>query len=294
MSYKAEEIALVVNQDAGRVPSKMKLLSKLAKKHNLKLKLCDGPDLDHTLRDILKNKKLKRLIIGGGDGTVSHAASLVLRINRKVELAVIPLGTANYYARSLGMQRQLTHAFNVATKGKIEKRHICRANKRHFLIGVNIGTTSKMFKEVTDEDKKRLGKLAYFRGVFKILLRTYPPDLVVKVNGKKYHYASTELVVLNQYIDESIQLVPKVRGSEPYFEIITYGLGRNKLSPLFAAVIFAVTFGRNQKYLKRIKATKATISSRNNEPVAVDGDLLEQLPLNVELIKKPLLFVRSN
>jgi diacylglycerol kinase family enzyme len=289
---KSDEISLVVNQDAGRVSSKMRLLSKLAKKHNLKLKFCDGPDLDNTLREVLKNKKIKRLIIGGGDGTVSHAASLVLRKNSKIEIAVLPLGTANYYARSLGVNRQLTHAFNVAMKGKIENRHMCRANKRDFLIGVNIGTTSNMFEEVTDEDKKRFGKLAYFKGVFTMLLKTSPPDLSVKVNGKKYHFTSTELVVLNQYIDEPIQLVPKVQGSEPYFEIITYGLGKNKLSPLFAVVIFALTLGRNQKYLKRIKTTKAVIKSNQKQSVAIDGESIESLPLKITLIKKSVRFLR--
>ena len=85
--------------------------------------------------------------------------------------------------------------------------------------------------------------------------------------------------------------MPEVKGSEAYFEIITYGLGRNKLSPLFAVVIFALTLGHNQKYLKRIKATKATIRSNKPQPVAIDGDSLEQTPVDIELIQKPIKFV---
>lgn len=293
MFFKPEEISLVVNQDAGRVPAKMKALSKIAKNKSLKLKLCDGQDLDYTLRQTLKNRKLKRLIIGGGDGTVSHAASLILRINPRVQLAVLPLGTANYYARSLGMKRQLTHAFNVATVGKPEKRHMCRANKKDFLIGVNVGTTSKMFEEITDDEKKKYGRLAYFGGVFRILLKASPPDLTVKANGKKYNFTSTELVVLNQHIHEPVQIVPKVHGTEPFFEIITYGLGRNKLSPLFAVFIFALTLGRNQKYLKRIKTTKAVIRSNKKQSVAVDGESIEGLPLKITLIKKPVVFIKG-
>jgi diacylglycerol kinase family enzyme len=253
--------------------------------------MSDGSDIDSVIRETLKNKKLKRLIIGGGDGTISLAASLVRRINPKVEIAVLPLGTANYYARSLGLQRSLTQAFNVATNGEVEQRHLCRVNKRDFLIGVNVGATSQMFSEVTDDDKKRFGKIAYFKGIFKVLLTVSPTDLTVKVNGKKNEFNSTELVVLNQYIDEPVKLTPEVKGTEPYFEIVTYGLGKSKLSPLFGVVIFAITFGKNQKYLKRIKATKAVISSRKQQPVAVDGDSLERLPLKIELIKKPVKFI---
>jgi diacylglycerol kinase family enzyme len=290
---KIDEISLVINQDTGRVPSKMKIISKLSKKNNLKLKLCDGADLDHTLREVLKNKKLKRLIIGGGDGTVSMAASLVKKLRPKVEIAVLPLGTANYYAKSLGLNKKITMAFETALKGNKENRYLCSANNRDFLIGVNVGATSQMFNEVTDEDKKRFGRFAYVKGIAEVFVNFSPPDITVKANGKKYKYKSTELVVLNHQIHEPINITPKVHGSEPYFEIITYGLGNSKLSPVFAVFIFAITFGRNQKYLKRIQTTKATIKSNKKQPVAIDGDIYTQLPLKISLIKKPITFIKT-
>jgi diacylglycerol kinase family enzyme len=291
MKKQLEEIALIVNQDAKRTPAKMKQLHKIANERKLKLRICSGPDVNYEIREALKNKKLKKLIIGGGDGTISSAADLILRYNPKVELCVIPLGTANYYSRSLGHSNNLNHSFNIAFDGKPEKRHICMANSHAFLIGVNIGQTSRMFDEVTDEEKKKFGKFAYFRGIFRVLLKTNPPDLKVKINGQTKTYRGTEMVILNQHIKEPLKFTPEVLGTDPYFEIITYGLGNNKLSPLFAAVVFAVTFGRNQKYLKRIKATKVTIKSSKKLPVAVDGDILESLPLKVELIKTPVTFI---
>jgi diacylglycerol kinase family enzyme len=292
-SYRPDEISLIVNQDAGKVPAKMRTISKLSKKYNLKLKMCDGPDLDHAIRENLKNRKLKRLIIGGGDGTVSLAASLIRRIRPKVELAVLPLGTANYYAKSLGLDKSIKTAFEKAFSDEVEQRYLCKANNRDFLIGVNVGATSQMFTEVTDEDKKRFGRLAYIKGVLEVFAKFYPPDIVVKANGKKYNFVSTELVVLNHHIHEPINLTPKVHGSEPYFEIVTYGLGNSKLSPLFGVFMFAITLGRNQKYLKRIKATKATIKSNKNQPVAIDGDIATQLPLKITLVKKPVSFVKA-
>jgi YegS/Rv2252/BmrU family lipid kinase len=293
MANIKNNIVLIVNQDAGKVPARMAELRKLAKHYKLKLTMVSGQDIDYEIREALKNKRLKRIIVGGGDGTISKAASLILRKNNKIELAVLPLGTANYYAKSLGVKRSLGKAFSVAINGKTENRHLCRANKREFLIGLNIGTTSRMFSEVTDEEKQRFGKLAYFKGVFKVLLNATPPDLEVKANGIKKRYTSTEMVILNQHIQDSFKLTPEVSGGDPYFEIITYGLGRNKLSPLFAVIVFALSFGRNQKYLKRIKTTKATIKSNKKHSVAIDGESLGSLPLRIELIKKPVIFVTS-
>jgi diacylglycerol kinase family enzyme len=293
MKKSINPTVLIVNQDAGKVPARMAILRKLSRQHRLKLVMVSASDMDYEIRKALKNKHLKRLIIGGGDGTVSLAAGLILRKNRSVELAVLPLGTANYYAKSLGLKRSLEKAFDIAMNGTIEKRHMCRANKRDFLIGVTIGTTSRMFSEVTDEEKQRYGRLAYFAGIFRVLLKAVPPDLEVKANGQKKSYSSTEMVVLNQHIQEPINITPKVAGSDPYFEIITYGLGKNKLSPLFAVGMFAISLGRNQNYLKRIKTTKATIRSSRKQPVAIDGESLGRLPLRVELVKEPVCFVRG-
>jgi diacylglycerol kinase (ATP) len=293
MAGEKKSVLLIVNQDAGKVPARMAELRRLSKQHKLKLTMVSGQDIDYEIRQALKKKHLKRIIVGGGDGTISKAASLILRKNKKIELAVLPLGTANYYAKSLGIKRSLEKAFEIALHGKTEKRHLCKANKTDFLIGVNIGTTSQMFSEVTDEDKQRFGRLAYFKGVFKVLLNATPPDLVVKANGTSKRYVSTEMVILNQYIQEPLKLTPEVKGSDPYFEIITYGLGRNKLSPLFAVVIFALSLGRNQKYLKRIKSTKAIIKSNKKHSVAIDGESLGSLPLRIEIIKDPVIFVTN-
>ena len=277
----------------GKVPSKMAELRKLAYQHKLKLQMCAGSDLDHEIREALKDNTLDRLIIGGGDGSINTATKLILKKNKNITLGVLPLGTANYYAKSLGITKKLTHAFEVALGDTIEKRHVCTANGREFLIGVNVGSTSQMFAEVTDEEKQRFGRLAYFRGIFRTLRRTLPPDVTIKANGKTKKYASTELVILNQHIDEAIKITPEVDGGKPYFEIITYGLGNSKLSPLFAVAMFALSFGKNQNYLTRIKATKAVITSTTKLPVGIDGDILEKLPLEIRLVEKPVQFLSA-
>ena len=286
-------VALVVNQDSSRVARRMSTLRKLARSSGIRMKMCDGPDLDYTIRQALAEKGLKRLIIGGGDGSVSLAASLILRENPKVELAILPLGTSNYYAKSLRVPKNLNKAFSSALQGGVEKRHLCKANKQHFLLGLNIGLASVMFEQVTDAEKSRLGKLAYVRGIYRNFAEVQPPDVVIKANGKTYNYVSAELVVLNQHIVEPVKLMPEVKGTDANFEIFTYGLGKSKLSPLFALLVFAVSAGRNTKYLKRIKTTKATISTTKPQPVAIDGDSLGQTPVEVEVIKKPVKFVRG-
>src|SRR5438552_13522233 len=48
-------------------------------------------------------KKIDLVLVAGGDGTVSKAARRLVAMNSEVPLAVLPLGTANNFARSLGL-----------------------------------------------------------------------------------------------------------------------------------------------------------------------------------------------
>ena len=293
MSFKAGEVVVLINSDASQVSKKKKSIEKLCKNNSLTAHFIDGRDIDAAVRKALKSKRIKRLIIGGGDGSVRTAASLVNRMRPDVIIGIVPVGTANYYARSLGSTHSLTKSFTIAMSDNIERRHLSRANGRDFLLGVNLGYTSHMFAEITDAEKKRYGRLAYVRGLFRVFRRLSPPMVQIIINGHERTYATTELVVLNQYLKGSFPLLPRVKGSDPYFEIITYGLDDSKLSPLIAAATFIVTLGKSQRYLKRIPATQAKITSTSPQPVAIDGDSLEQTPLDVEIIKKPVIFARS-
>jgi len=287
MKWQKNEIVLIINSDSRRALSKAKVLQMFAKANSLKTVTCAGPDLDHTIRFELQNTKLKRLVIAGGDGSLALAVSLIIRLKKSVQVAVIPVGTANYYSKTLGI-KSLQSAFRVATSEKVESRHVCQANGRIFMIGADIGLTSRMVESVSNENKKRWGKLAYIYGVFKLFVTFDPMRVTITANGETNTYATTELIVINQSIEEKMHLQPRVHSREPYFEIVTYGIKHTKLSPIFAVLISMITLGRNQKYLKRIKATEATISTNRPEIVSIDGDSLEYSPVTVKMIDKPI------
>ncbi|MDO8265948.1 MAG: diacylglycerol kinase family protein [Candidatus Saccharibacteria bacterium] len=293
MSWQKDEIVLVINQDSRRSLSKAKVLQKLAKSHHLRTVTCAGSDLDYTLRRELNNTNLKRLIIAGGDGSIALAASLISKLKKYVEIAVIPVGTANYYAKTLGI-KSIAGAFSIATNGQKDARYLCKANGRIFMMIADIGVTSRMLEQVTDIEKKRFGKLAYFWGIIRLFLSFQPMKVTIEANGETNTYATTEVMVVNQSLNERVPLQPKVDSREPYFEIVTFGVKHTKMSSFLAIIIFILTLGNNQKYLKRIKATEAVITTDREEVVSLDGDSLEATPLKIRLIKEPIYFVSDN
>lgn len=84
------------------------------------------------------------VMAGGGDGTVSAAAGM-LKGSRKA-LAVLPAGTMNLFARSLGIPLPLDAAIAAFARGEVRAVDIATANGRAFVHQFSIGMHAKMVR----------------------------------------------------------------------------------------------------------------------------------------------------
>lgn len=76
-------------------------------------------------------------IAAGGDGTVHHVVQAV--VNSGADLAVIPTGTYNHFARDAGIPLEWREALDVAMNGERRQVDTARINDRYFVNNVSIG-----------------------------------------------------------------------------------------------------------------------------------------------------------
>ena len=104
-----------------------------------------GGELAATLDRVLAEGH-DLLVVGGGDGTVSYAAGRVAGSN--VVLGVLPLGTANDFARTLEIPNNLAEACAAVTDGKVVDIDLGRANGEPFLnvasVGLSVAVTEAL------------------------------------------------------------------------------------------------------------------------------------------------------
>jgi diacylglycerol kinase (ATP) len=115
-------------------------------------------DLEDALARILARRP-SRLLVGGGDGTVSAVANLLA--GTEVALGVLPLGTGNDFARNLRIPRALDAACAVIAAGAERTVTVGMANGRVFLNALSFGLSSRISRRLTPELKRRAGRLAY-------------------------------------------------------------------------------------------------------------------------------------
>ena len=149
--------------------------------------------------DALLSLGVSRLIVCGGDGTVSTVASRLA--HRAIDLGVIPLGTANDFARTLGIPTDVAGAVGVVAGGKVRLVDLARANDAYFLNVASIGMSVAATSQLSPASKRRLGSIAYaYAGflaftrhlTFRVRVRNGPDSVetsahqVVVGNGRFY------------------------------------------------------------------------------------------------------------
>src|SRR3954471_3004329 len=137
------------------------------------------------------------LIVGGGDGTISAAASAL--VGTETLLGILPLGTLNHFSRDLGIPADLDEAAKLIAAGSERRVDVAEMNGRIFINNSAIGLYPLM---VIDRDlqRKRLGRskrLAMIVASARTLFRFGHQRLTLTVNDQKERVDTPLLFVGN-------------------------------------------------------------------------------------------------
>jgi diacylglycerol kinase family enzyme len=106
----------------------------------------------------------ERLVVAGGDGSVGKAAARAAQLG--VPLAVIAAGTANDFARALGLPREIDEAVRLAATGTSTRRlELGDIDGRPFVNVASTGLAPAAARRAAPL-KRLLGPLAYSAGGF--------------------------------------------------------------------------------------------------------------------------------
>lgn len=104
-------------------------------------------------------EKARLVIVGGGDGTLSTCAEYLA--GTEVAMGVLPLGTGNTFARSIGLPVDMRGAIETIATGHVERVDVGKCNNQVFLNSVSIGLSAEIAGALTGDIKKKLGLLAW-------------------------------------------------------------------------------------------------------------------------------------
>jgi YegS/Rv2252/BmrU family lipid kinase len=247
--------------------------------------------LRRTLRAELA-RGADKIVVGGGDGTLSCAAGLLAGTG--AVLAVLPLGTANDFARSLGIPDDLSRAAAIAARGRVRRVDVGRAGRRAFLNAASVGASSAVTRRLHPELKRRAGKLAYpVAGAAALGERPFRARiewddevlelraLQIVIGNGRYHGGGRIVAPRARIDDRALDLyvvaAPSRRG----------GGVRGRVRELAALAGYALRLvrGRHVEDPRVLHAQAARVSLRTEPPleIDVDGELDGRTPVEFRI-----------
>lgn len=130
------------------------------------------PISDESIADVIRKHAATSdlAVVGGGDGTLNAAAAALVECG--VPLGVIPLGTANDFARTVGIPIDPAQAAEVIAAGQLKPIDLGDVNGHLFFNVASIGFSAELARDLTEHAKRRWGTFGYAIVAARLLIRS--------------------------------------------------------------------------------------------------------------------------
>jgi YegS/Rv2252/BmrU family lipid kinase len=267
--------AIIVNPFAGKrkAPEILPLAEKIAAGLGIELAVStiEGPGRGAELSRAAADEGAERIVCVGGDGSLNAVA--VGLLGTKVPLGIVPMGSGNGYARSLGLPQRPEDALRVAFTGRVQPMDVGFLNGRLFLGTAGIGFDASV-AERFDRTKRR-GMLAYLRIALEEIARAKTINVRITANGRTHDAELLMIVFCNTgEFGNGVRISPSSRPDDGVAEI------RLVSKPPFRSLPMAFLYlytrrGDRLRHIRSILAREAlichesTLSHLDGEPVSV-------------------------
>ena len=230
--------------------------------------------IGRTIRDVV-GAGATRIVVSGGDGTIATAAAELL--NTRAELAILPGGTLNHFARDLGVSTEASEALKLAVEGSCRDVDIGFVNGHVFLNTSSVGAYVR-FVRIRERLEKRFGyRIASTLAAFRILFQLRSFAVELEVDGRPRIYR-TPLVFIGVG-ERELQLPSlgrRVRdGRRGLHVMVVRGRsGARLLALALAAVARGVDAVAKTPELDSFLVERCRVTLRRPTAVAIDGELV--------------------
>lgn len=135
------------------------------------------------------------VIIGGGDGTLNAAVDAL--VDTQLPLGILPLGTANDLARTLGIPNSLPEACKIIAQGEQRRIDLGCVNDKYFFNVASMGLSVKITERLTKEVKRRWGIFAYIATAIQVIWEARPFSVEIRFNGESIRTHTVQIAVGN-------------------------------------------------------------------------------------------------
>jgi YegS/Rv2252/BmrU family lipid kinase len=242
----------------------------------------DEPDqMDKIIAQAIERAPM--VIVGGGDGSLSSNVDFFM--GKDTVFAIVPLGTANSFAGTLCIPKDIDSAIDVIANGERKRIDLGSIDGDYFVNAAAIGLSPMIAETVPHKLKRYLGMVGYLIWAVRCALRFRPFRMTVEhedgtidkvwateariANGT--HHGGVELVE-SQEIDSGEIVIQAVTGTS------VFGLAWSWFATLLK---LKSRHGTTCEFRGR----KMILKTRPRLKISIDGELAAKTPVTVSVAR---------
>lgn len=229
------------------------------------------------------------VIVGGGDGTLNVAVDGLVEIG--LPLAILPLGTANDLARTLGIPPSITEACQIIASGHKQKIDLGWVNGKHFFNVASLGLSVNITRKLTKQSKQRWGVLAYVWAAIQATFTARPFRALIQVDGQMQRVKTLQIAVGNgKYYGGGMPIAHDATIDDQRLDLYSLEIKHWWQIPF---VWFTLKTGKHREELgvRAICGSDIEIYTTKPYPINTDGEITAWTPAHFRVIPQALTVV---
>lgn len=244
----------------------------------------DGPsDMIEAIRDA--RDRVDAVVVAGGDGTMNAAAPAIIETH--LPLGVLPAGTANDLARTLGLPVDLAAAADVIAAGGVTPIDLGEVNGHPFFNVASLGLSAELARRLSGEDKRRFGRLSYALAALRTLVAARPFHAEITEEGGAHVRVKTlQIAVGNgRYYGGGMAVTDDALIDDGHLDL--YSLEMKAVWKL-ALMLPSFRAGRHGLWreVRTARGTRFRVRTRKHRPVNTDGELVTFTPAEFRILPR--------
>lgn len=217
------------------------------------------------------------VILGGGDGSLNAAAAAIAETG--LPLGVLPMGTANDFARTMAIPLDPAAAVRVIAAGRKRRVDLGAANDQVFLNAASIGMSTRIARDLRAGDKRRFGVLAYGAAAARVLTRARAFHAEIEGPDGVDHVRAIQLTVGNgRHYGGMLTIRDDAEPDDGLLDLVAVRIDNWWQLPPLTPALLRGRYPKGETVLVR-RAARFTIRTRARRDVDLDGDLLTATPV---------------
>ena len=220
------------------------------------------------------------VLVGGGDGTLSQ--SIDHFVGTDTIFALLPLGTANSFARTLGVPLDLDGAVEVIARGEAHRIDLAKINDDYFPNNAAMGLAPVVAESVPSALKRALGRAGYllWAGWSAASFKAF--RLTVDDGHKEHRLWATEARIANGRFHGGLELIENAELDSG--EVIIQAVqGRSLVRLGWSYLASAAKLRSRKDAVREFHGTKMRILTKPRMRVSIDGELGPETPFEVSI-----------